>query len=89
MIKGVQKRIIVVKTADSPIFEEVCFIMRRDAKTRGGDMVTEANRIIGGYGVSRLKCKRRKIGQWLYIAGSFVGGGAVGGIAVGLIGLLV
>ena len=88
MIKGVQKRIVVVKTADSPVFEEVCFVMRREAKSRGGDMVAEANRIINGCGAGKIKGSKRRIGQWVYIAGSFVGGGAVGGVVVGLIGLL-
>lgn len=87
MIKGVQRRIVVVKTADSPIFEEVCFVMRRDVKGRGGDMVTEANRIINGCGAGKTQSRKMRIGKWAYIAGSFVGGGAVGGIVVGLIGL--
>ena len=89
MIKGAQKRMIVVKTADSPIFEEVYFVMRRDAKSGGGDMVSEANRIIGNCGLKKGKSQKRKLKQCFFILGSFVGGSAVGGAVVGLIGLFL
>ena len=46
MLKGAQKRMVVVKTQDSRIFEEAYFVMRTDSAATGEDMVSEANRII-------------------------------------------
>ena len=46
MIKGAQKRVVVVKVADSNIFEEAYFVLKRDKDATGGDMAREAGRII-------------------------------------------
>ena len=49
MLKGAQKRMIVVRTRDSRLFEEAYFVMRRDlpdTDAHGSDMLWEANRII-------------------------------------------
>ena len=54
MLRGSQKRMIVVRTRDSRVFEEAYFVMRRDADRAGGegqddgelDMLWEANRIL-------------------------------------------
>ena len=46
MLKGAQKRMVVVKTQDSRIFEEAYFVMRTDTPASDVDMVGEANRII-------------------------------------------
>lgn len=49
MLKGAQKRMIVIRTRDSRLFEEAYFVMRRDlpdSATHGADMLEEANRII-------------------------------------------
>ena len=49
MLKGAQKRMIVIRTRNSPLFEEAYFVMRRDlpdAADGGTDMLQEANRII-------------------------------------------
>lgn len=54
MLRGSQKRMIVVRTRDSRVFEEAYFVMRRDAGGRNGgetaesDMLREANRILEG-----------------------------------------
>ena len=49
MIRGAQKRMIVVRTRDSRVFEEAYFVMRREAEGDGAseqDMIREANRIL-------------------------------------------
>ncbi len=54
MIRGSQKKMIVVRTRDSRVFEEAYFVMRRDADRAGAkeqdtdelDMLWEANRIL-------------------------------------------
>ena len=49
MLKGAQKRMIVIRTRDSRLFEEAYFVMRRDmpdSAAHGADMLEEANRII-------------------------------------------
>lgn len=54
MLRGSQKRMIVVRTRDSRVFEEAYFVMRRGAdrgRTAGADtdeldMLWEANRIL-------------------------------------------
>ncbi len=46
MIKGAQKRMVIVKTADSELFEEAHFVMRREEGGSKGDILREANRII-------------------------------------------
>ena len=46
MLKGAQRRMIVLKTQDSRVFEEAYFVMRTDTSASGEDMVSEANRII-------------------------------------------
>ncbi|MBQ9162177.1 MAG: hypothetical protein IJX74_02770 [Clostridia bacterium] len=49
MIKGAQKKMVVVRTRDSRLFEEAYFVMRRDTPQilcDDGDIVAEANRII-------------------------------------------
>lgn len=48
MLKGAQKRMIVVKTSDSEIFEEAYFVVRGGIEREKPDMVGEANRIIEG-----------------------------------------
>ncbi len=48
MIRGAQKKMIVIRTHDSRFFEEAYFVMRRDseAATESSDMLAEADRII-------------------------------------------
>ena len=57
MLKGAQKRMIVVKTADSRLFEEAYFVMRADTSPSGEDMVYEANKIIENCGGKRRACR--------------------------------
>jgi hypothetical protein len=49
MLKGAQKRMIVIRTRDSRLFEEAYFVMRRDlpdTDAHQSDMLWEANRLI-------------------------------------------
>jgi hypothetical protein len=55
MIKGAQKRMIVIKTSDSPIFEEAYFVLRRERSAREGDIVAEAGRIIESGGEKKRR----------------------------------
>ena len=89
MIKGAQKRMIVIKTADSKIFEEAYFVLRRESeKAIDADIVGEANRIIEACGGKKGR-DRAKIREKLTHAALFVGSGAVGGGIVGLIALIL
>ena len=48
MIRGAQKKMIVIRTHDSRVFEEAYFVMRKEteAAVEDSDMLTEADRII-------------------------------------------
>ena len=87
MLRGTQKHMIVVRTRNSPLFEEAYFVMRRDAdrlEADRPDMLWEANRIIeGSLPCSREDGRRRipwdRIGHGLwFVMGCLFGGGAVG-----------
>ena len=80
MIKGAQKKMIVVKTGDSRLFEEAYFVLRRDADERNGDMVAEADRIISLCGGKRGKRRRVSSSEWLFAAVGFLCGGMNVGI---------
>ena len=80
MIKGAQKKMIVVKTAESDVFEEVYFVLRRESLAQEGDMVREASRIIESHGVKKRSRWAGKIGYLilnavLFLAGALCGGG--------------
>lgn len=81
MIKGAQKQMIVVRTGNSPYFDEAYFVLRRDIhpeKQEKTDILSEANRILhesgGGGGSSALRRRRQKF--WILFA--FLAGIAVG-----------
>lgn len=88
MIKGAQKRMIVVKTADSEVFEEAYFVLRKEALREGEDMVREANRIIDESGTSKKKPASRQLLPVISVS-CFVLGGMLGGLITGLVILLV
>ncbi len=80
MIKGAQKRMIVVKTAGSKIFEEAYFVIRGDANSQSGDMVCEANKIIEGCQVKRRERAGRRSVAILIPICSFLGGSLLGSL---------
>jgi hypothetical protein len=85
MIRGAQKQMIVVKTADSKVFEEAYFVLRRDRSCDGSDILSEAGRIIEACGEGTKKKSNFELKSYILYFGSFVCGGALGGILVGLI----
>ena len=87
MIRGAQKKMIVIRTHDSRVFEEAYFVMRRDGDlgTEESDMMDEADRIIrrslAGHRESLSdRSPKRRLRGWLSRAawfgvGLFLGGG--------------
>lgn len=62
MIKGITKRVIVVKTPDPKIFEEAIFIVRDEVSQTGHSaeaFLREAQRIANGYIGNNNKNPRR------------------------------
>ena len=51
MIKGIQRRIIMVKDTESPYFDSAYFVIKSDISTahRESDILTEANRMLESY----------------------------------------
>ena len=84
MIKGAQKRMIVVKTADSAIFEEVHFVMRRESSAQRMDMLAEANKIIESCDCSKKRGRARRARGALISLCVFLCGGVTGGIVAAI-----
>lgn len=64
MVKGVNKRVIVVKSPDRKLFEQAIFIMREDAFAEGvsaDQVLQEAQKVAKGY----VK-KNSRFGKWLH-----------------------
>lgn len=78
MIKGAQKRMIVVRTADSTIFEEAYFVMRGGEKREERDMIDEANRIIKANGGGTREKRRDATRTLIFFVCCFMGGSVVG-----------
>ncbi len=79
MLKGAQKRMIVVKTANSRVFEEAYFVMRTDTAPSDCDMVGEANRIIESCANTRRDRKKHSFGKTAAVICAFMGGSVFGG----------
>ena len=54
-LRGTQKRMIAVKTADSNIFEEAYFVLRANIDKSSDDIIAEAERIIKSQGRDEKK----------------------------------
>lgn len=87
MLKGAQKKMIVIKTGDSKLFEEAYFVIRKDTPGSCSDMVGEANRIIESCTAKKEKNKTR-ICLPLVSVGAFVGGSVFGGAIALLVALM-
>ena len=89
MLKGIQKNVMVVKLSGSSFFESAYFVIRRDGKEpKSGEMVREANRIIGECdmrGRSGSRMTRRWERVMLVLYGVLGGGFAVGCLWLGFI----
>ena len=83
-IRGIQKRMIVLKTAESRYFDEAYFLIRREAEPQGylpNDMLLEANRILRGCLSEGIEePKKRGLGHlWFFLLG------AVCGVGIGIL----
>lgn len=86
MIKGCQKRIIMINDTASDIFDQAYFIMKDDEvikKASKTDMIREANRIIdenlfGAYFSGAKRQGRRKYDRIAFFLGALCGGAFVG-----------
>ena len=82
MIRGAQKKMIVVKTAESEVFEEAYFVLRRESLAEEADMVREASRIIESHDMKKRRVDGAKIktlilGTAFFLTGVLCGGGTV------------
>ena len=76
MIKGCQREVILLQTGESPLFESAYFVLRRGrASAPRGDMMAEAERIIGA-GKGYIERRRGRM-MWRSFAAGFLLGGAV------------
>ena len=82
MLKGAQKRMIVIKTADSKVFDEAYFLVKSNYDGEELDMVAEADRIAAGIVDKKEESRRR--GRIIESAVIGIGCGAVGA-SLGLI----
>ena len=79
MVKGVSRRVVVVRPPDQRLFEQAIFILRDDAPAVGaGEVVAEARRLTRDY------TGGKRIRRWL--AGALWA--AAGAVAVGAAWLL-
>ncbi len=85
MVKGAQKQMIVVKTADSNLFEEAYFVVRRNASGGRMDMLAEANKIIENCGIRARRKQKPDIKLLIFALFSFLGGGTLGAVIVAIL----
>lgn len=79
MIKGAQKQMIVIRTGNSPYFDEAYFVLRRGVrpeKREKPDILSEADRILRESGSCRTAGKKKRP-RWLMLF-AFLAGLAVG-----------
>lgn len=64
MVKGISRRVIVVRSPDPRFFEQAVFFLREDALHQDGvtaeQVVSEAKRVAAGY-IRRSKTDRRSV----------------------------
>ena len=87
MIKGAQKRMIVVKTGDSAVFEEVYFVMRRESSAHRLDMLAEANKIIESCEGQKKRSRGGMLRGIIFSAVTFLCGVLAGGAISALVGI--
>ena len=85
MVKGAQKRMVVVKINDSEVFEEAYFVVRRGAGSASMDMLSEANRIVEASGVRRKRNNAQNVRSIAFAVISFFGGSVIGAAIVGIL----
>ena len=88
MIKGARKEMIVVRTGDSPYFNEAYFVLRDDttkSRQKSRDILSEANRILAEIAPEHSVASTPKNRQWLF----FGIGGLLGAVLTVIITLLL
>ena len=74
MVRGYQREMIMLQVEESDVFESAWLVLRRErARVSDGDMLAEANRIIG-FGTRELNVPRRRghAPLW-FLLGAFCG----------------
>jgi len=90
MVKGVTRRVIVVKSPDPRYFEEAIFIVKEDVSVRGVDMDTvlqEARAVATGF--TKTKTKRHGMLKKLSPFGYLAAGAALSALLITLSNLIV
>lgn len=95
MIKGAQKRIVVLNTKDSSYFESAYFVMKNDAvgvvkgdSTEERSMLKEADRIVSEAVGENKRKKKRPMGGVIRSVLLFIIGGTSGAFVTWLIFML-
>lgn len=90
MVKGVARRVIVVKTPDRRLFEQAIFIVKEDAFSHDGvsaeQVLAEAQRVADGY-IRRNSGVRRRLSR--IPAPAYAAAGAAAATAVWALTLLL
>jgi len=90
MVKGVTRRVIVVKSPDPRYFEEAIFIVKEDVSLSGvnaGDVLKEAQAVASGF--VRGRAKKHKLWKRLPSLGYLAAGAAFAAIVMTLLGFLL
>ena len=83
MVKGTNKRVVVVKSPDPKVFEQAIFIVREDFSAGDGkvNVLREAEKVANEYFDSTVRATRRflqKLPPLVFaIAGALLGGAAL------------
>ena len=76
-LRGTQKRMIAVKTAESNIFEEAYFVLRANIDKSSQDIIAEAESIINSYTQGKEKKDKGEaatVKTMMFSVGSFLFG---------------
>lgn len=82
-LKGFERRLVMMKTHDSTLYESACFIMKGDAQARSpskGEMLSEAMRILESSGMA----KKPRVFGIRHVLIAFFGGLLLGALALAL-----
>lgn len=78
MIRGAQKQMIVLRTGNSPYFDEAYFVLRREIRSEPAnrvDILAEANKILEENTRGARQRSRYRAPSWLlFLAGLLCGG---------------
>ncbi len=80
MVKGIQREMVIVRTAESELFEMAYFILRADVQRKSGEksIIAEANSIVSavcadGSCDKEEKRRRRRSRALFFFAGAMAG----------------